>query len=159
MNPESAAQIVSTERKLFAERRNQFADQLAADQSSIDQLQSQREALAARRLSSIEQSKVMRFDYDSYQALQAKQLVTKSVVNDAPIAALEFWAEASTPLSGTRPTGSGRIVYVGSGTRFGAGIRSASTRSGSRCIMSEVSATPACSASHPGKSPLKASFS
>jgi HlyD family secretion protein len=92
MNPESAAQIVSTERKLFAERRNQFADQLAADQSSIDQLQSQREALAARRLSSIEQAKVMRFDYESYQALQAKQLVTKSVVNEKKLQVVDMEA-------------------------------------------------------------------
>jgi HlyD family secretion protein len=90
MDATAAAQLVSTEQKLFAERRSQFAGQIAAERSMVDQLKSQREALVARRLSSIEQAKVMRYDYESYLALQAKQLVTKSLVNEKKLQVLDM---------------------------------------------------------------------
>jgi HlyD family secretion protein len=90
MDAIAAAQLVSTEQKLFAERRSQFAGQIAAERSMVDQLKSQREALVARRLSSIEQAKVMRYDYESYLALQAKQLVTKSLVNEKKLQVLDM---------------------------------------------------------------------
>jgi HlyD family secretion protein len=92
MDKQTAAQLISTEQKLFVERRQQFADQLAADQSMIDQLQSQRQAVEARRRSSVEQAKVMRADYDSYLTLQAKLLVTKTLVNDKKLQLVDMEA-------------------------------------------------------------------
>ncbi|MBL0374974.1 HlyD family type I secretion periplasmic adaptor subunit [Rhizobium sp. KVB221] len=82
MDVEAAMQLVSTEKKLFSERQSQFVGQIASDRSMVEQLQSQRVALVARRNSSAEQAEVMRADYEAYLELQAKQLVTKSVVNE-----------------------------------------------------------------------------
>ena len=92
MDPAAAQQLIGTERKLFTERRSQFMDQIAADRTMLDQLQSQREALVARRESSIEQAAVMRFDYESYVTLQSKQLVTRTVVNEKKLQLVDMEA-------------------------------------------------------------------
>jgi HlyD family secretion protein len=80
-----AAQLVSTEQKLFRERRSQFADQIATDRSLIDQLDSQRVALVARRESSAEQAKFMRRDYEALASLEKRQLATKATLNEKKI--------------------------------------------------------------------------
>jgi HlyD family secretion protein len=85
MDRETAGQLVDTERKLFQERRSQFSDQIAADRSTVDQLQSQRVALVARRRSWAEQVEFVQRDYDAIAKLQQQQLATKAALNEKKI--------------------------------------------------------------------------
>lgn len=88
----TAQQLVSTEAKLFQERRSQFRDQLATDQSTIDQMDSQTTAFVARRKTSAEQAAVMRRDYTSLAKLEQQQLVATSVLNDKKIQVMDIEA-------------------------------------------------------------------
>jgi HlyD family secretion protein len=85
MDADEAAQLVSTERKLFQERRSQFADQLAVARSTIEQLDSQAVALVARRESWAEQVEFVRHDYDAIAKLEKQQLATKASLNEKKI--------------------------------------------------------------------------
>jgi HlyD family secretion protein len=85
MDREAAEQVISTEQKLFKERQSQFADQIAVDRSSIDQLASQRVALIARRQSWAEQAEFVRRDYETLAGLEKKQLATKLDLNEKKI--------------------------------------------------------------------------
>lgn len=82
-------QIVATERRLFAERSNLYNDQIAADQASIDQVESQRTALLARRQSWIEQAEVIGRDHDTLAKLEKKKLVTRADLNTKTIQLVE----------------------------------------------------------------------
>jgi HlyD family secretion protein len=85
MDKDAAAQLISTERKLFQERRSQYSDQLAVDQSSIEQLDSQALALVARRKSWAEQVEFVRHDYEALAKLEKQQLATKAAMNEKKI--------------------------------------------------------------------------
>jgi HlyD family secretion protein len=85
MDQALAGQLVSTETKLFQERRSQFADMLAVDQSTVEQLDSQKAALVARRKSSFEQAQFLRNDYDSVAHLEKQQLATTALLNEKKI--------------------------------------------------------------------------
>jgi HlyD family secretion protein len=92
VNPATAAQLISTEAKLFQERRSQFHDQLATDQSLIDQIDSQIAALVGRRKASIEQAAVMHRDYDAMAKLESQQLVTTSALNEKKLLLMDMEA-------------------------------------------------------------------
>jgi HlyD family secretion protein len=85
MDRDEAAQLISTERKLFQERRSQFADQLAVDRSTVEQLDSQALALVARSKSWAEQIEFIRRDYDAIAKLEKQQLATKASLNEKKI--------------------------------------------------------------------------
>lgn len=85
MDKDAAAQLISTERKLFQERRSQYSDQLAVDQSTIEQLDSQGLALVARRKSWAEQVEFVRRDYNALAKLEKQQLATKAALNEKKI--------------------------------------------------------------------------
>ncbi len=85
MDEDAAAQLISTERKLFQERRSQYSDQLAVDQSNIEQLDSQALALVARRKSWAEQVEFVRHDYEALAKLEKQQLATRAALNEKKI--------------------------------------------------------------------------
>jgi len=85
MDKDEAAQLISTERKLFQERRSQFSDLLAVDRSTVDQLDSQALALVARRKSWVEQVEFVRHDYQALAKLEKQQLATKAALNEKKI--------------------------------------------------------------------------
>jgi HlyD family secretion protein len=85
MDEDEAAQLVSTERKLFQERRSLFADQTAVDRSTIEQFDSQGLAFVARRKSWAEQVEFVRHDYDAIAKLEKQQLATKASLNEKKI--------------------------------------------------------------------------
>lgn len=82
---EMADQLISTEGKLFRERQSQYADQLAVDSSTIDQLDSQKQALVARRQSWAEQVEYIRRDYEAIAGLEKQQLATKALLSERKI--------------------------------------------------------------------------
>ena len=74
-----------------------------------------------------------------------------------PISADDPAAVRRTPEAGTIPGRSGITQYVGRvGSSVGDSRRPIATRAGSRWSISDVSTTPACSASQPGNAPPKA---
>lgn len=81
MDTTAAGEVLLTERRLFVERTSLFRDQIAADKSGIAQLASQRQAIAARRQSWVEQQTVIGREVDTYAKLQARKLITASVFN------------------------------------------------------------------------------
>jgi HlyD family secretion protein len=80
-----ASEWMATEQKLFTERQKQFATAVASSQLMIDQLQSERTALEARRRSWIEQAEVLKSDYDTQQKLRKTGLTTKQRLNDVKL--------------------------------------------------------------------------
>lgn len=86
----TAEQWLSTEKKLFAERRSQFATLVASDKSLIDQLGSENAALLARRQASVEQADILKHDYDGQVQLRAKQLTTKTKLNEAELQLIDM---------------------------------------------------------------------
>jgi HlyD family secretion protein len=85
LSPAMAEQLISTETKLFQERQSQLADQTAVDQSTVEQLDSQKVALVARRDSWIEQAKFVQHDYEALAHLEKQQLATRAALNDKKI--------------------------------------------------------------------------
>lgn len=92
VDPTTAAQLISTEAKLFQERRSQFRDQLGTDRSLIDQIDSQTAALVARRKASAEQATIIHRDYDSLAKLERQQLVTTSALNEKKLLLMDIEA-------------------------------------------------------------------
>lgn len=90
MNEAAAADVLATEKRLFKERTTLFRDQLAADQSSIEQLASQRVAIDARRESWIEQADLVRNDYETYDKLRGRKLITTAMLNDKKLQLMEL---------------------------------------------------------------------
>jgi HlyD family secretion protein len=90
MDKETAAQLISTEHKLFQERQSQFADQIAVDKSTVEQLDSQARALIARSKSWTEQIQYVRHDYETFSKLEKQQLATKTAVNDKKMQLVEL---------------------------------------------------------------------
>lgn len=82
MDKTAAANVIATEKRLFRERTDLFRDQIAADQSGIEQMASQRVALQARLESTIEQADVVRHEFDTYAKLQSRKLITTAMLND-----------------------------------------------------------------------------
>jgi HlyD family secretion protein len=85
-----AAGVLATEKRLFTERTSLYRDQIAADESSIAQLASQRVANEARRKSNIEQAAVVRRDYETYVDLQKRKLITTAMLNDKKLQLVEL---------------------------------------------------------------------
>jgi HlyD family secretion protein len=85
-----AAGVLATEKRLFTERTSLYRDQIAADESSIAQLASQRVANEARRKSNIEQAAVVRHDYETYVDLQKRKLITTAMLNDKKLQLVEL---------------------------------------------------------------------
>jgi HlyD family secretion protein len=85
LNAAMAAQLISTETKLFQERQSQLVDQTAVDRSAVEQLDSQRIALVARRDSWIEQAQFIQHDYDALAHLEKQQLATRAALNEKKI--------------------------------------------------------------------------
>jgi len=85
MDKDAAAQLISTEKKLFQERQSQFANQTAVDRSTVEQLDSQGLALVARRKSWAVQVEFVRHDYDALVKLEKQQLATKTEMNQRKI--------------------------------------------------------------------------
>jgi HlyD family secretion protein len=81
MDTTAAGDVLLTERRLFIERTSLFRDQIAADESGIAQLASQRQAIEARRRSWVEQEAVVRREVDTYTKLQARKLITAAAFN------------------------------------------------------------------------------
>jgi HlyD family secretion protein len=81
-DPAAAADVTTTEMRLFAERSKLYADQISADLSSIDQLASQRDALSVRRQAYVEQSAVLEHDYQTLATLAEKKLATLASANE-----------------------------------------------------------------------------
>ena len=81
MDTTAAGDVLLTERRLFVERTSLFHDQIAADESGIAQLASQRQAIEARRRSWVEQEVVVKQEVDTYTRLQARKLITAAAVN------------------------------------------------------------------------------
>ncbi|MDH6269406.1 HlyD family secretion protein [Rhizobium sp. SG_E_25_P2] len=75
-------QMIGTEQKLFKERRNQFLNQLASDRSMIEQLQSQRIALLARKEALAKQLEFVTGDFKALEKLQKSQLATRTNANE-----------------------------------------------------------------------------
>ncbi|MGV3552888.1 HlyD family type I secretion periplasmic adaptor subunit [Rhizobium sp.] len=90
MDPTSATNVLETEKRLFKERTNLFRDQLAADQSGIDQLASQRVAIDARLQSTLLQAEVVQREFDTYSKLQARKLITMAMLNDKKLQLVEL---------------------------------------------------------------------
>lgn len=82
MEDSAAANVIATEKRLFKERTDLFRDQIAADQSGIEQMASQRVALQARLESTVEQAGVVRHEFETYAKLQARKLITAAMLND-----------------------------------------------------------------------------
>lgn len=85
-----AAGVLATEKRLFTERTSLNRDQIAADESGIAQLASQRVALEARRKSNIEQAGVVRREYETYVELQKRKLITTAMLNDKKLQLVEL---------------------------------------------------------------------
>lgn len=90
MDISAAENVLTTEKRLFEERTRLFHDQIAADESSIAQLASQRIAIEVRRRSSIEQSDVVREEYKTYEKLHARKLITSAMLNDKKLQLVEL---------------------------------------------------------------------
>ena len=90
MNEMEASNVLATEKRLFQERTHLFRDQIAADQSSIAQLASQRIAIEARRKSWMEQATVVKRDFDTYTKLRERKLVTVAMLNDKNLQLMEL---------------------------------------------------------------------
>lgn len=82
MDETAAENVIATEKRLFKERASLFRDQIAADQAGVDQMTSQRVALEARLRSTIEQAAVVRHEFETYEKLQARKLITAAILND-----------------------------------------------------------------------------
>lgn len=82
MDATAAANVISTEKRLFEERAELFRDQLAADDSGIQQTMSQRVAMEARRRATVEQLEVVRKEFNTYEKLQTQKLITSAMLND-----------------------------------------------------------------------------
>jgi HlyD family secretion protein len=82
MDATAAANVISTEKRLFEERAELFRDQLAADESGIQQTMSQRVAMEARRRATVEQLEVVRKEFNTYEKLQAQKLIASALLND-----------------------------------------------------------------------------
>lgn len=109
MDAASAESVLATERRLFKERTDLFRDQIAADESSIAQLASQRVAISARRASWVEQADVVRREYESYTELRKRKLITAAMFNGKKLYLLELEsklaeADASLAENGQRKT-------------------------------------------------------
>lgn len=76
------AEVIANEKSMMAERANLHRDLLAADDSMIDQLNSQREALTARQASLTAQREVVQAEHDMFEGLLAKELTTRSQFNE-----------------------------------------------------------------------------
>lgn len=105
----AADNVLATEQRLFTERANLFRDQLAADQSGIDQIASQRAAMEARRRASVEQAEVIRKEFATYEKLQAQKLITSAMLNDKKLQLVDLESriaevEASIAESNQRKT-------------------------------------------------------
>ncbi|MCV3767531.1 HlyD family type I secretion periplasmic adaptor subunit [Rhizobium sp. TRM95796] len=75
-------QMISVEQKLFKERRDQFLNQLATDRSMVQQLQSQRVALLARKEALAKQLDFVTDDFKALEKLQKSQLATRTNANE-----------------------------------------------------------------------------
>lgn len=84
------AGVLATEKRLFTERTSLNRDQIAADESGIAQLASQRVALEARRKSNMEQAGVVRREYETYVDLQKRKLITTAMLNDKKLQLVEL---------------------------------------------------------------------
>jgi len=109
LDKDAAEGVIATEKRLFTERTSLYRDQIAADESGIAQLASQRVAIEARRKSYIEQAGVVRKDYENYVGLQAKKLITTAMLNDKHLQLVDLEsriaeAEASLAENGQRKT-------------------------------------------------------
>jgi HlyD family secretion protein len=82
MDAKAAANVLATEKRLFEERTHLFRDQIAADQSGIAQLASQRVAIEVRRQSAVEQADVVKREYETYLKLQKRKLITAAMLNE-----------------------------------------------------------------------------
>lgn len=85
MDTEIAIHLVNTEKKLFSERVTQFGDQIAADQALIAQLESQMQALKARREALAEQVNVVQHDFEVLSQLESRKLETRTKLNEKRI--------------------------------------------------------------------------
>ncbi|WP_137157283.1 HlyD family type I secretion periplasmic adaptor subunit [Rhizobium sp. FKL33] len=85
-----ARQLVDTEKKLFSERRSQRAGEDAAGRATIDQLDSQREALVARRASWMEQLHFVARDLKTVTSLESKQLATQTALHEKTIQLIDM---------------------------------------------------------------------
>jgi HlyD family secretion protein len=98
----AAAELIDTEKKLFQERRSQRAGQGETDQAVIDQLDSQRIAITARRASYVQQAGFVKHDLDSIATLEAKKLATQASLNEKKIMLVDLQskiAESDAELS------------------------------------------------------------
>jgi HlyD family secretion protein len=82
MDATAAANVIATEKRLFKERTDLVRDQMAADQSGIEQTASQRTAIQARLDSYLEQSEVVRNEFETYAKLHTRKLITTAMLND-----------------------------------------------------------------------------
>jgi HlyD family secretion protein len=90
INATMAQQLIDTERKLFSERRSQRAGEEAAGQGNIDQLDSQRKALLARRVSWVEQLLFVERDLETVTSLESKQLATQTALHEKTMQVIDM---------------------------------------------------------------------
>lgn len=90
MDSAAAANVLATERRLFKERSDLFRDQIAADQSGIEQSDSQRVALEARLDAYVQQADVIRREFETYQTLHERKLITTTIFNEKKISLVDL---------------------------------------------------------------------
>jgi HlyD family secretion protein len=90
MDPTAAANVISTEKRLFKERTDLFRDNVAADQSAIEQSMSQRVALEARLGSLLEQAGVIKLESETYETLHSRKLITTAMLNDKKLTLVDL---------------------------------------------------------------------
>lgn len=90
MTAAQTAIILSTERKLLAERRKLLQDQADAEAAQIAQAQSQASGIKARKARIDQQVAHVRRTTDALLALRAREYVTQSVVNDKMVWLLDL---------------------------------------------------------------------
>ena len=90
MDKTAAVNVLATEKRLFKERNDLFRDQIAADQSGIDQMASQRVAIEARLEALVEQAGVVRQELKTYTKLLSRKLITMAMFNDKKLQLVEY---------------------------------------------------------------------
>lgn len=95
IDPKSAKEWVATEKKLFVERKKQFTTTLANDKLLIEQLESEKASLTARRQSWVEQAAVLQSDYDAQIKLRKRQLTTKTQLNAVKLQYIDMMTRIS----------------------------------------------------------------